>query len=745
MQRLTHLCLCRPRDLRRSRSRVRRLAHGLPAFDSVWIDALVQLNKLTPFQARVLESSSPDELSVGPCVLLRELGQRGTTFLARRRTSHERCVLKFISLPGQTAAPLNFAKYQRCEVPQVMHESPDDAAKSLAAFFSHHTGLRHPSVVIPHSSIQHGGRLISISRFVDGVSLRELLVRRGRFSGSIAMAVLRQLVDGLAALEQAGTVHGELRASKVRLTKDGRAVLVDTGIRRTIRPVLSVPIGLHINECEGIAPELIGTRREPDARSELFALGCLLWSLLAGRSPFPTGDPLAKLASLRSKRIPDVREWAPETPAPLAECLLNLTAFEREQRPASFAELREQIGWPKQTDRGKLSRFRESFNHAAPAIATPIPDDGRSAVQRVMVAACLMLMCLVGAMAVWDWPSQDQLLSIRARVIHQLGIEDEERESIETPAAEPNEPHDRSSFPAIESDGVIRLASDQPYRATAVSAVGSVTLIGTGKAVAIVLVDQPMSVTGHDVRFENVEFRGTSETIDQLVQVSSHTLHVRDCRFVSLPVATESSKSRFISGIKWSPAEGALIQQSRVRCVGSVFVNVGAAMEFTTAAGAIQFENSLVLNSKCMIGLHSDARQAATDVRAQRVTLRDVDALLAITSGENGANPVRLALDSCVLALDPDQGSLVQFVGRRLPKGETALVLISAERTILATDAPTATWLAAEQGTPTMLINSNLVGATGLGRESIEFTGPPELPKKNSTIKTPRADELGIE
>lgn len=721
LQRLTHLCLCRPRDLRRSRSRVRRLAHDLPAFDSVWIDALVQINKLTPFQARVLESSFPDDLSVGPCVLMRELGQRGTTFLARRRTSQERCVLKFISLPGQTAAPLSFAKHQRCELPQVMHESPDDAAGALADFFGRHTRFRHPSVVIAHSSIQHCGRVISISRYVDGVSLRELVVRRGRFPGPVVMALLLQLVDGLAALERAGTVHGELRASKVRLTTDGRAVLLDTGIRRTIRPILSVPVGLHINECEGIAPELIGTRHEPDARSEMFALGCLLWSLLAGRSPFATSDPLAKLAAFRSKRIPDVRDWAPDTPTLLAECLMQLTAFDREERPTSFTELRERIGRPKQSDRRKLARFRESFNHAAPAIAAPIPEHGRSAGRIAIVAACLLLMSLVGAATILDLPSQDQLLSIRSHVQRQLGIDDTTADSDEQQQL--TEPVDqRRSIPAIATDGAIRLTSDGPYRASNVSAVGSVTLLGVGEVPAVILIDQPMSVAGHDIRFENIEFRGTTLALDQLIQVSSHTLNIVGCQFVSLD--SESSRSRKVAGVNWSAADAASIQQSRVQCSNTGFTNVSSAMKFTAAPGVIHLERSSVVDSDCVIGLGSDDRRGVIAIRAYSVTASNIKSFLAIKTGESGPGPVRMALDACTLSVDPNQGSLVQFVGRRLPNEATVTVQVSAKQTILATDAPIASWLMTKTSSPTMLLNSKLVQAVGLLRENGPGQGP---------------------
>ena len=63
---LLELKLCSENDLRRSRRCVGKLTCNLPAFDSVWLDALVQIGRLTPFQARMLESSDWHALEIGP-------------------------------------------------------------------------------------------------------------------------------------------------------------------------------------------------------------------------------------------------------------------------------------------------------------------------------------------------------------------------------------------------------------------------------------------------------------------------------------------------------------------------------------------------------------------------------------------------------------------------------------------------------------------------------------------------------
>ena len=70
---LFELRLCSPRDLRRCKRIVRGLTHDLPAFDSVWLDALVQIGRLAPYQAKILESSCPAKIRIGPCLAVQRI------------------------------------------------------------------------------------------------------------------------------------------------------------------------------------------------------------------------------------------------------------------------------------------------------------------------------------------------------------------------------------------------------------------------------------------------------------------------------------------------------------------------------------------------------------------------------------------------------------------------------------------------------------------------------------------------
>ena len=281
---LRELRLCTPGDLRRCRSLVRRLAVDLPAFDSVWIDGLVQLHKLTPFQAQLLESHQPEQIQVGPCVLVDRLSLSvsRSTYLARGIDNREQRALKRVD---------------------VDLEHMDECWQRGQQLISKSADFSHPLVVFPKNMERIGRQLVFVSRWIPGRTLTELLVRRGRYPSRIVWQIARQLIEALAELHASGLIHGDIRPSKVRLTADGLAILVDAGIQGVLEPELT-PHSQLAPECyDCVAPELIGMGTTYSVSSDLYGLGCLLWQLLAGRPPFPGGDPLAKLASHQTKRI----------------------------------------------------------------------------------------------------------------------------------------------------------------------------------------------------------------------------------------------------------------------------------------------------------------------------------------------------------------------------------------------------------------------------------------------------------
>jgi serine/threonine-protein kinase len=197
-------------------------------------------------------------------------GGMGEAYLARDPRSGDRVLLKLPApeVLGDVAA---HARFQR-----------EGAALRR---------LDHPGVQRWIESGQAGLRPYVALEYVEGESLRDVLRRRGRLSADEAIAIARQLAEALAYCHARGVVHRDLKPENVILTGDGRPVLIDfgsvllEGAKRLTFSGLSGELGTP----EYMAPEQVQGKRG-DARTDVYALGTLLYELLAGRPPFAAGE-----------------------------------------------------------------------------------------------------------------------------------------------------------------------------------------------------------------------------------------------------------------------------------------------------------------------------------------------------------------------------------------------------------------------------------------------------------------------
>lgn len=647
---LRELRLCAPHDLRRCRRRVRRLTRDLPAFDSIWLDALVQEGQLTPFQAEVLESPHADRLRVGPCVLVHKLGGgfSATTYLARAIDGGELCAIKLV--PGdEESLREGFERLQKLTI-----------------------GLRdfaHPSLVAPHAASWWNGQIAVVSRHVPGRTLRELLIRRGRYPAPVVWDIGRQLLEALAALHRQGFVHGGISLANVRLTAAGVAVLVDAGVQPALQPELTPHARLGPEKYDGIAPERIGTGRQATPSTDLYALGCLLWQLLAGRPPFPIGDPLGKLAAHQTKRIPDVRSIAPDTPAPLALSMLALTARQPQERPESAAELLAAWGNAQRPARLRLARFLAGFERP---IGAPRTLRGAAASRWTWIAALLVI---TSGMAL-----QLSRAGLSSALLAMFAAETgaEQRVDLSPSGNESTEPPAppgiaTQPIPAPDASGEIVLTAAGPYAARDISTVGALTLRGADGVQPVIVVEgQPLSLWGTDVRLQNVHVqfvpRDDAEAPPSLVLVRSQNLQVEGCSFRLHPheIAGDERKP---TAVAWKMLEAGDPTGGRVMFADATSLGPGGWLHVTGGLRELRFENCLKLGTGPWLNwLSRSARDPLPSLAFQSVTARQTGPLLRWHRPETPATtPLAIAADDCVLEME-SRSALVEFAGA-LPGG----------------------------------------------------------------------------
>ena len=146
--------------------------------------------------------------------------------------------------------------------------------------------IHHPNVVAIHYAGEQDGLLFFVMDYVVGTDLRELLKRSGAFDPRRAVAVLRQMADALDAAHERGLVHRDVKPANVLITvHDGQehAYLTDFGVAKRFDTVAGLTAqGAVVGTVDYMAPEQI-TGGETDARTDVYALGCVFFQMLTGQ------------------------------------------------------------------------------------------------------------------------------------------------------------------------------------------------------------------------------------------------------------------------------------------------------------------------------------------------------------------------------------------------------------------------------------------------------------------------------
>jgi tRNA A-37 threonylcarbamoyl transferase component Bud32 len=200
----------------------------------------------------------------------------------------------------------------------------------------------HPHIVRCLACREIEGRLVMVLERLEGWTLREMLGQRIALPWQEALRYALQIAQALDAAHSRTppVVHRDLKPENVMILPDGRVKVMDFGIAKVLQS-FSQATSQSFGTPQYMSPEQIDARAI-DARSDLFALGLLLWEMLAGRPPFEGTSPrmlMEKLCTEPTPRLPDrAREGLPFEVETLIERLL---AKDPNGRPGSAAEVVE--------------------------------------------------------------------------------------------------------------------------------------------------------------------------------------------------------------------------------------------------------------------------------------------------------------------------------------------------------------------------------------------------------------------
>ena len=201
--------------------------------------------------------------------------------------------------------------------------------------------LRHPNVVTIFTAGEEQGQLFVTMDYVEGTDLREMIMTRGRLRPDLAAHLVGQVAAALDAAHSRGLVHRDIKPANVLISEDGaapEAYLTDFGLSKLASNVAGLTrTGVILGTMDYIAPEQL-QGAPVDARTDVYALGCVLYEVLTGSVPYPRDTDAARMWAHITEPPPRVRALAPDVPAEFEAVLQRAMAKEPGQRYPSAGD-----------------------------------------------------------------------------------------------------------------------------------------------------------------------------------------------------------------------------------------------------------------------------------------------------------------------------------------------------------------------------------------------------------------------
>ena len=709
---LTEQKLCTRAELMFCEPYVRQLCQDLPDFDSVWLDALVQQRLLTAWQADQLQTDEAEHIVIGRFQRQCALGR--STFLARDEGHRKQFVLRQI-VPVESSAQSNLNS----------RSAPDQDVDDLLSSIDRLRSTIPAALTVPqelvmrvrideHSASQPPAAAAChylVSPFVSGWSMEELMMRGGRLPWEVVAEVGRELLAALAWLETARLLHGDLVLRNVRLDLRGGVHLVDPFVRRLHQPQFALNDQLTLRDCDGVAPEQVGTGRIADVRGELYALGCLLWQLLTSRPVVLSADPVTRMMKQKDHDIADVRGSVPDCPEWMSRLIQSMTRRSPELRPSTVAEV--QKAW--------RSASGSSLTYCR-ALARRMPDHAIRRQKRPKIRAG-------HRGAAWLWPASAVsalailvFLAARSGVLPQtlrLGSAVQVPDHTSQTKASTAEVVEKSSgpvpLPPVDAGGVIQLKSDVTYLAERREFPGTLRIeCGDSRPAEIlvpigtqwILQARTLELQGITVAQQSsvtADPKNPPQIMTNLVAVQSGAMMLDGC------VIQSPSIDNF-SGVAWHRLPGT---EGSVVIRNSVFAGGGYAASFNDPPRRCELDNVLMANRGS--GILCEFRNGdadAWDIFCSNVTQRFGFSVVDAVIHRDGITRLSLNMTAKECVFSP-QMAIVRLQPPTSWKPEAMQVQIRGGETgipaVVPPSVPSAVYIDISLGQPVSLPESQLM------------------------------------
>jgi len=191
--------------------------------------------------------------------------------------------------------------------------------------------LNHPNIVKAYDTVQKDGEYYIVMEYVPGQDLGSLLRQQKHLSIGQTVRIAIELADALTRAHYLKIIHRDLKPANILMAADGTPRLTDFGVAYVGAKERMTTVGIAIGTPDYMPPEAL-QGKNVDARSDIWALGVMLYEMLTGDHPFKGETLPSLLLNIMSSKLPDIEAIRPDVPVALADLIYRMLEKDRSAR-----------------------------------------------------------------------------------------------------------------------------------------------------------------------------------------------------------------------------------------------------------------------------------------------------------------------------------------------------------------------------------------------------------------------------
>ena len=269
--------------------------------------------------------------------------------------------------------------------------------------------IRHKNVCQMFDLGESEGTHYITMEYVSGEDLKNMIRMSGQLGIATAIAVARQVSEGLEEAHKLGIVHRDLKPQNIMIDREGKARIMDFGIARSLKGQGITRAGTIIGTPEYMSPEQV-EGREVDQRSDIYSLGVILYEMLTGRVPFEGDTPFTVGVKIKSETPRDPKEFNAQVPPDLSRLVLKCLEKDRQARYQDASEVH-----------AELEKIERGIPTAARIIPPTKPATSKEItvtfqLKRILIPSVVLVAAVViGGIGWWLLPRKEQIPSVPER------------------------------------------------------------------------------------------------------------------------------------------------------------------------------------------------------------------------------------------------------------------------------------------------------------------------------------------